>query len=164
MAEARFQGLGFILITVVLGLVLGLIPLPTSVPAELNYLRPDWLGLILAYWLLATPEQMSVVAAFWIGLVADIVFGAPFGFHGLNYVLLAALVLSSYQQLRMLEIWQQALLILFALELLTVLQLVMVGVIDDRDQSWLILLRPLTSALVWPWVFLLLRAYRRRYV
>jgi rod shape-determining protein MreD len=107
---------------------------------------------------------MGVVAAFWIGLVADIVFGAPFGFHGLNYALLAALVLSSYQQLRMLEIWQQALLILFALELLTVLQLVVVGVIDDRDQSWLILLRPLTSALVWPWVFLLLRAYRRRYV
>jgi uncharacterized transporter YbjL len=30
MAEARFQGLGFILITVVLGLVLGLIPLPMS--------------------------------------------------------------------------------------------------------------------------------------
>ena len=78
MAEARFQGLGFILITVVLGLVLGLIPLPMSVPAELNYLRPDLLGLILAYWLLATPEQMGVVGAFWIGLVADIVFGAPF--------------------------------------------------------------------------------------
>ena len=163
MAEPMLRGILIIPLTLIVGLMLGLLPLPSIAPPELNYLRPDWLGLVVVYWLLAAPEKVGVGFAFLVSLLGDLVFGTPLGFHGLVMVLMAALILSSYQQLRMLEIWQQALLIAFALEILTCLQLIVLGVTDDRSHNFLILLRPLTSALVWPWVFLILRFCRLRY-
>ena len=107
MADPFVKGRWIIFVSLLLAMALVLVPLPASAPFELNYLRPDWIALVLIYWILAVPEKVGVPAAFLLSLITDLVVGTPFGFHGLSFVILAALAKSSYQQVRMLEIWQQ---------------------------------------------------------
>ena len=90
--------------------------------------------------------------------------GTPFGFHGLSFVILAALAKSSYQQVRMLEIWQQSILIAMALMIVSGIQLLMMTLMLDRSSNLLQFMKPITSGLFWPWVFLVLRFCRRRYL
>ncbi len=164
MADPLVKGRWIIFMSLLLAMALVLVPLPTSAPFELNYLRPDWIALVLIYWILAVPEKVGVPAAFFLSLITDLVVGTPFGFHGLSFVILAALAKSSYQQVRMLEIWQQSILIAMALMIVSGIQLLMMTLMLDRSSNLLQFMKPITSALFWPWVFLVLRFCRRRYL
>ncbi len=164
MAEPFVRGRWIIFASLLVAMTLVLVPLPASAPFELNYLRPDWIALVLIYWTLALPEKVGVPSAFCLSLVTDLVVGTPFGFHGLSFVVLAALAKGSYQQVRMLEIWQQSILIAIALMMVSGIQLLMMTLMLDRSSNLLQFLKPITSALIWPWVFLFLRFCRRRYL
>lgn len=164
MAEPILRGPLIIVLTLLLAIVLALVPLPAGSPEGLKFLRPDWVGLGLIYWAIAVPERVGVLTAFALGLVTDLVLSTGFGYHSLGFVILAALAASSYQQVRMLEIWQQAMLVIFALFLVTTAQYAVLTLIMERQLSLLVFLKPLSSGLMWPWVFLLLRLCRRRYL
>jgi len=164
MADLFVKGRWVIFASLAFAMLLVLVPLPASAPFELNYLRPDWVALVLIYWVLAVPEKVGVPSAFFLSLITDLVVGTPFGFHGLSFVILAFLVKSSYQQMRMLEIWQQSILIAVALTIVSGIQLLMMTLMLDRSSNLLQFMTPITSALFWPWVFLFLRFCRRRYL
>jgi len=164
MADPFVKGHWIIVASLLMAMVLVLIPLPATAPFELNYLRPDWIALVLIYWVLAMPEKVGVPSAFCLSLMTDLVVGTPFGFHGLSFVILAALAKGSYQQVRMLEIWQQSILIAVALMIVSGIQLLMTTLMIDRSSNLLQFMKPITSALFWPWVFLFLRFCRRRYL
>ena len=53
--------------SLLLAIVLGLLPLPQV----LQPLRPYWLALVLAYWVLEAPEHAGLGLAFIAGLLAD---------------------------------------------------------------------------------------------
>ena len=62
-------------VSVVLALLLGLVPLPDG----LQPLRPYWLGLVVAYWVLEDNERLGLGFAFSMGLIADLAFGSILG-------------------------------------------------------------------------------------
>jgi rod shape-determining protein MreD len=158
------RGNWVIAITLLMALLLAILPLHTGIPAELGYLRPDWLALVIIYWTLALPDRIGLLTAFATGLVADLVMGSLFGLHALSLVIASSFTLAAYQQVRMLAVWQQAILVGVMLSLVELVVLVVVLLLSQRDFSWLSFLSPLVSGLVWPWVFLGLRALRRRFI
>jgi len=68
-----------VLITIVVGLMLMIAPLPDWMAA----FRPDWLTLILIYWAMWMPRTWSVGSAWLIGLVLDVAHGTLLGQHAL---------------------------------------------------------------------------------
>ena len=58
-------------LSLLLALLLGLLPLH----AQLQPLRPYWLALVLAYWVIETPSRAGLGLAFACGLVADLAYG-----------------------------------------------------------------------------------------
>ena len=58
-----------ILISLIGALLLSLIMFPIG-----NY-APDWMNLILVYWILAAPFSIGLITSWLIGLVADVAFG-----------------------------------------------------------------------------------------
>ena len=62
-------------VSVLVALVLGLLPLPAPVQG----LRPYWLALVVAYWVIEEPERAGLGLAFVAGLLADLAFGALLG-------------------------------------------------------------------------------------
>ena len=98
-------GYGWMWASVLLALLLALVPLP----APLDALRPYWLALLVAYWVLESPERAGLGFAFLSGLLADLATGAILGEQALRMVILAFILDRFRTRLRFFPIWQQAL-------------------------------------------------------
>jgi len=150
-------------VSILIGLVLSIIPLPTSLPAELGYLRPDWVAMVLVYWVIATPDRIGVVTAWVIGVIMDVLVGGLLGQHALSYVIVAYVTASLYQRLRMFSVWQQGAVIFVILGLSHIVSFWIESIAGLSQWTLWYILPAVTGALLWPWVFLLLRSLRRRY-
>ncbi|TVS17153.1 MAG: rod shape-determining protein MreD [Gammaproteobacteria bacterium] len=149
--------------TLVLALLLTAAHLPAAAPEVLAWIRPDWAAMVLLYWVMAVPQRVGMVTAWCLGVLVDSLTGSLLGQHALGFVIIAFVGLSMYERLRMYSLLQQALIVFFTIALARLLGFwidVMV-----RGVSWTpqILLSAVTSAMLWPFVFTLLRALRRRF-
>ncbi len=91
--------------SVALALMLGLVPLP----ALLQPVRPYWLALVLAYWVIETPERVGLGFAFCIGLLADLLYGGILGDQALRLVVMAFILQRFRARIRFFPLSQQAL-------------------------------------------------------
>ena len=144
----------------IMALMLTMLPLPEWAQVY----RPDWVTLVLIYWVMAMPEKLGIVFAWIFGLLLDVTQGAILGQHAIGLVLVAFFVQLQYQRLRVFSLLQQAL-VIFVL-LMFKQQLVlwisgMVGQAPDNITSYF--LPSVVGAVIWPWVFVLLRDIRRRF-
>ena len=143
-------------------LIVSVVPVPRDLPVYLYYLQPEWLALTISYWALVSPERLGLVSAFLLGLVADLSIGTALGEHGLMYLLLVIFISATYHQVRMLPIWQQAIIVAFVISVGTILQFLFLSLAHESLQSGFMFLSGIVSALMWPWVFLLLEFVRSR--
>jgi len=148
-----------IVITFVLALMLTLLPLPDSAA----YLRPEWVTLVLIYWCMAVPERVGVGTAWLLGLLLDGVRGALLGQHALALAVVAYATLHLHRRIRVYPLWQQALTVLVLVALGQLLVLWVKGIIGQPPNDWRYWLPSLTSMLLWPWTFLVLRDVRRKF-
>ncbi|MEP4891254.1 MAG: rod shape-determining protein MreD [Aliiglaciecola sp.] len=148
-----------IFLSIIIALILQIVPMPITV----EQFRPDWVLLVLSYWALALPNRVNVGMAFIVGLVLDILMGTSLGVHSFAMSINIFVLVSNYQRLRNYSLWQQAFIIgtLSALYHLVVfwLQHLQTDVIFLFTYLWPVL----TSMLMWPWIFGLLRKVRRQF-
>ena len=159
MATVRAQNGWIIALTLLVALWLSILPLPEWA----RWARPEWVALVLIYWVIALPQRIGVGMAWLTGLVLDLVEGTPVGQNALALAVIAYLALILYQRLRMYASWQQAG-VVFVLIGINQLLCHWVQTMTARVVPTLMFLLPaLVSGLLWPSVFLLLRHIRRRY-
>ncbi|MEI7531235.1 MAG: rod shape-determining protein MreD [Betaproteobacteria bacterium] len=60
---------------------------------------PDFLMIVMAYWLLFSPQKISLALAFFLGLVMDVQTSSYLGMHGFSYVLLTFLIIFWHRRL-----------------------------------------------------------------
>ena len=142
-------------------MILELIPFPEGLPEEIGFLRPELVLMTLIYWVIALPHRAGVVLAWISGLIMDILVGNFLGQFGCSYVIISFVVLQFYQRLRMFSVWQQAILVSGLIILHRGLSFLFVYFFDGSIPSLWQVMPAISSALVWPLVFLLLRAFRR---
>ena len=92
-------------VSLLLALLLGLVPLP----ALLQPVRPYWLALVLAYWVLEEPEKVGLGVAFLLGVVADLAFGGLLGEQAMRLAIFAFILDRFRARLRFFPLSQQAL-------------------------------------------------------
>ena len=102
------------------------------------------------------------MTAFLLGFTADLATGSPFGEHGLLYLVLVLFFSATYHQVRVLPIWQQAIIVAFAMLVGLILQYLFLSLTSGSLANAMIFFKAFASALMWPWVFLLLRVIRRQ--
>ena len=145
-------------VSLVLALLLGLVPLP----GVLQALRPYWLALVLAYWLLETPERVGLGTAFTLGLLADLAFGGLLGEQSLRLVVLAFILERFRARLRFFPVLQQALTIGVLLLNDRVISAGLQLLTGVPPLPWLFWAAPLVGLLLWPPLHLLLDFLRLR--
>jgi len=142
-------------------LLLGLMPLPLW----LQPLRPNWLALVVAFWVIATPERAGLGFAFAVGLLADLVFGSLLGEQALRLLLLAAILQRFRAQLRFFPLFQQMLLIGALLFLDRTAAWLLHWMLGLAQLPWTFWFSPLPGMALWIPVFVLLdrlRHHRRK--
>ena len=143
--------------TLLAGLLVDVVPLPEW---ALPY-RPDALLLVLIYWCMAAPARVGVGIAWLLGLVVDVLQGALLGQNALAFATVGFLVVAFHLRLRMYPLWQQAL-VVAALVLLDHALVSWVRALSGRAVDWRYFLSAPAAALLWPWLFIVLRDLRRR--
>jgi len=147
------------LITIIGAFMLAIMPLP-GWAAEF---RPDWVTLVLIYWAMAVPSKIGVTVAWFAGLLLDVSYGTLMGQHAVGMVLVIYVIHLQHQRLRVASLLQQAIVIFVLLLIKQLLALWVDGMLGRAPDSWSYFIQTITSALLWPWTYLILRDLRRKF-
>lgn len=154
-----FRGMWWVWASFVLGLILTILPLPSWV----IWFRPEWLLLIVIYWSLALPHRVSVGVAWVLGLLYDAINGSLLGEHALAFMAVVYITVKLHLQIRMFPLWQQAMLVFGLVLWYQLLVFGMQGLAGNFPETLWYWLPAVTSMLLWPWIFIVLRDWRRRF-
>lgn len=141
----------FIATTLFLALMLDLLPWQGSA----LLLRPDFVLLLLLYWVVHQPLRIGMAAAWGLGLVMDVADGALLGQYALAYSVSIFLALALHRRIRAFSLWPQALHIYSLLLVSQILVLLTHLISGSEFIGWGYFLSSLTGALIWPLLSLL---------
>ncbi len=145
-------------LSLLLAVLLGLVPLPDPIAP----LRPYFLGLVLIYWLLETPDRVGMGAAFLVGLIGDLAFGTLIGEQALRLTVLAFIVQRFRARLRFFPLWQQSLAVFALLANDRVVAAAVRVALDEGVPRLPFWLSPLLALLLWPWLVMVFDTLRMR--
>lgn len=152
------RGIWAIVASFVVAFMLTALPLPEWAVVW----RPAWVALVLAYWCLALPQRIGVLTAWVVGLLLDVMHGSLLGQHALGLAAVAYIVVISHQQIRVYPLIRQALVIGSVIFLYSLSMLLIYNFFGSMRYGFDFLLAAFTSALLWPWIFIVLRDLRRK--
>jgi rod shape-determining protein MreD len=124
--------------------------------------RPAWIAMVLVYWCMALPGRVGVLTGWCIGLVLDVLHGSLLGQHAFGLALVAWIVLLYHQRVRVFPLVQQAMFVASVVFLYLGLMLWIYNLLGSVEYGANYLMGALTTGLLWPWVFVVLRDVRRR--
>jgi len=140
--------------------LLAIVPFPEW---AMNY-RPQWVAMVLIYWAMALPYRIGIGFAWVAGLLMDILEGSLLGLNALALAIIAYITLSLHQRLRMFSSLQQSGIVLALVGLhLMMTHWMKIAAEQAVNSNLLFLLGALSSAFIWPWMFLVLRQMRRSF-
>jgi rod shape-determining protein MreD len=158
--QKRAHAIWVIFFSFFVAYLLAIVPFPEW---AMNY-RPEWVPMVLIYWVMALPYRLGIGSAWCAGLLLDILEGSTLGLNAISLVILAYVSLSLHQRMRMFTSLQQSGLI-FVLVGLNLMLCHWLQIVTGQtiNVSLLFLMAALTSAIIWPSLFQLLRQIRRSF-
>lgn len=148
-----------IVVSFLVAFALTILPLPVWA----GWFRPAWAPLLLIYWALALPHRVSIGFAWIVGLMLDVLQGTLLGEQALLLGLVAYIIIKLHPRIRVFPRVQQALVVFGLIVFYQTFQFwiqALLGEIPDIRLYWM---PSLTSALLWFWLFIVLRDYRRHF-
>jgi rod shape-determining protein MreD len=91
----------------------------------IGWLRPDFVALVVLYWVIEQPLRVGFTAAFVLGLLMDVAEGALLGQHALSYTILAYAGIALNRRVRRFSLGSQ---VTHVIPLLLVNDLIVLGV------------------------------------
>lgn len=155
-----FNNNGFIiLLTLLIAIMATITPMPIGVDA----FRPDWVLVVLVYWCLALPNKVNIFTAWVMGFLLDVLLGSVLGVHACAMAVCIYIVVVNFQKIRNFSVWQQALIIGVLSAQYNLIVFWLQRFLSDVVFLSSYLYPVITSIVLWPWVFLLLRRVRRNF-
>ena len=156
--KEKSNGVWIIVLSFFLAYLLAIVPFPEW---AMNY-RPEWVPMVLIYWVMALPYRVGIGSAWCAGLILDILEGSVLGLNAIGLVVVAYVTSSIHLRFRMFSSIQQSglVLVLIGINLFLSHWLeVIAGYTTASDMMFI--MGALTSAVLWPALFQLLRQIRR---
>ena len=156
--KEKSNGVWVIVLSFFLAYLLAIVPFPEW---AMNY-RPEWVPMVLIYWVMALPYRIGIGSAWCAGLILDILKGSVLGLNAIGLVIVAYVTSSIHLRFRMFSSIQQSGLVLVLLGINLFLSHwleVITGYTSVSDMMFI--MSALTSAVLWPSLFQLLRQIRR---
>jgi rod shape-determining protein MreD len=123
--------------------------------------RPEWIALVLIYWVVALPHRVGLVTALITGLFVDVLEGAAIGQNMLALSVLAVLCGLAYQRIRVFTVFQQSTIVFLLIGVHQLICQWLQGLQGGAAPGFRFLLPALVSAALWPLILYSLRAIRR---
>ena len=154
-----FKNKGLIILTFFIAMALDILPLPMWA----QWLRPDWVLLVLIFWVLTSPEHVGVGLAFLLGLILDLLDASLLGEHALAFVCTIYIVSKLQRRWMFFPMIQQMALIFMLLLIYKLVIFAVQGFVAELPSSFLYWVSIIVSVVLWPWLFALLRDCQRKF-
>jgi len=136
----------------IIALIVGAI----SLPSILETISPFWMLVFFIYWIIYTDTKALYLFALILGLLTDILQGSILGQNALALLISSAFIFNVKKSFYVSNLTTQQVYVFFA-SLIYLIALILTQLtIQGFDFSWLIILSPFTSAIIWPLVRLFL--------
>ncbi len=146
-----------LLVSVLVAFLLSIV----GVPEFLLLWRPEWAALVVFYWVLEAPGRIGLVFAWSVGFLLDILEGTLMGMNALALALVAYLILSMHQRIKMFPILQQSFIVFLIVGISLMLCHWIKSVTGVRPGDMSFLLPAVSSALIWPLFYVVMRRLDR---
>ena len=130
-------------------------------PQELIWLWPQWIFVMVLFWVVTLPFSCGVVLAWSMGVIMDLITGTPLCVHALSFVILVYLILKINHYVTHLLRWQQATVIGIFVFLNNMIEGFILGMTGHTAHTGLMFQSVITTALIWPLLFKILRSNQR---
>ena len=151
---------GWIIFTsLLIAFLLTALPLPDWA----NHWRPAWVTMVLIYWCMALPNRVGIGIAWCLGLLLDVQQSALLGQNALGLALVAYFVIQIHKRFRIFPLVQQSCLIGFIVIVYLLIASWVNGIMGILPRSWTYWMPAISSMILWPWMFVILRDVRRKY-
>jgi rod shape-determining protein MreD len=146
---------GFFIVplTLIAAFILTLLPMP----GWAVWLRPAWVLMVLSYWAMVMPDRVNVGTAWVTGIFLDVLEGTLLGEHAFALTIVVYFVVRMSSRLCMFPLVQQGLSMFFLVLFYQFILFCIQGFLGALPNSWLYWSSSLTSMLLWPWVYSILR-------
>lgn len=147
-----FRSYVFLVLTFCMGFILQHFPLVDF----MTWFVPEWLLMIFIFWQLQAPKLINFWWVWPLGLLLDVQQGTLLGSSVVGFSCILYALQLMYKRLRVFNVAQQASVIFL---LVCCYQMVVYWAAiatDDMNKPLALWLSALVSALVWPWLYLLL--------
>lgn len=131
-------------------------------PYQWQWLRPEWLSIVLIYWVFTRPQLLGVGVAWCAGFVMDILSGVLLGQYAMAMAIVVYFAHLLRHRVRLFPFWQQAFVILVLVGFGQLSMLTIQWLIGHPPRTLLFWASTLTSVALWPWAYHLLRFNERR--
>ncbi len=148
-----------ILMTFIGALVLAIFPIGSAN----GWLRPEFIPMLVIYWVMVMPQQSSIFSLWCLGCVLDLLEGVALGQHAMALMVVAYVCLLSYQRIRNYTLWHQTFVVFVIIGLHQLVDNWVHSLQGSAAQSLIFLLPAFASALMWPVVWLSLEKLRVSY-
>jgi len=148
----------FIAFSLLIAFLLNLLPWGRFIGA------PDFVALALVFWGVHQPRKVGIGTAFCLGLLMDVHDATLLGENALAYTLLSYFAIMMHRRVLWFPLTTQAVHVLPLLLLAQAVQLLVRFVVTGKFPGWFYFLESVVSAILWPFVTMLLLAPQRRSV
>lgn len=153
------NGMLTIIVSFIIAEALLLLPLPEY----FLWFRPNLLLMTLIYWIMSLPHKVGIFSAWFLGIITDVTLGSVLGVHGLSMAVIAYIIQTLSNRIRLFPLWQQALTISLMIGTDLLLSLWIQNFIFTEARTieyWL----PMVSCFfIWPLLLPLLQYVRRSF-
>ncbi len=142
--------------TIIVALLLMILPLPEWAVAY----RPNWILLVIVFWIVYAADSMGITVAWVVGICLDLLSGSTLGQHPVALMVCAFIIIQVQQSFKIYPMGKQCFLIALLVLIYLAITRWLFGdtpIIND----WSFWCSSLTTAFLWPWAFVLLRELRR---
>ena len=146
-----------LLISLLIAFLLTALPLPHWA----NDWRPAWVAMVLIYWCMALPERIGIGIAWCLGLLLDVQQGALLGQNALGLAMIAYFVIQIHKRFRLFPLVQQSCLVGFIIIFYLLISSWVTGIMGIPPKTWTYWMPAISSMVLWPWLFVILRDIRR---
>jgi rod shape-determining protein MreD len=147
-----------VIITLIVGLMLAIVPLPDTIKA----LRPDWLALLMIFWAIQLPRTWSVGTAWIVGIVLDVAYGTLLGQHALALCVVVFVTVRLHLLMRVFPLLQLTATVFALLALYQFILFWINGVAGISSPSIAYWGPVITGTLVWPLLYMFMSGIRYR--
>ncbi|MBM3351195.1 MAG: rod shape-determining protein MreD [Betaproteobacteria bacterium] len=112
-------------------------------------LRPDFVLLLLIFWMLRAPHLCNIGTAWFVGLWMDLATGGVFGQYALAYTITAFIAIMYQRRLALFNATQQLLYVLMLLVIAQLILLILKTFSGVEVDGWSFFLPSITGVMLW---------------